>query len=204
MRRHHLTCFLALGLLTLGPGATRLAAQDARLAARLRPEVRVAVERLMDSARAVGLPAEPLARKALEGESKGADSARIVAAVRTLARLLGDARQSIGPGASEPDLVAGAAALRAGAAPARLTALAALRSHESLAVPLSVLADLLTAGVAPDQAWNQVHDMASRDAPDAAFLALRERLTGGGSPPPPPAERLPASAPRPAPPEALR
>lgn len=205
MRRHHLRHLLTLGLITLAAGAGRLAAQDARLAVRLRPELRVVVERLVDSARAAGLPAEPLVRKALEGESKGADSSRIVAAVRGLARLLGDARQSIGPGASEADLVAGAAALRAGAAPDRLTALAALRPHESLTVPLSVLADLLTAGIAPDQAWSQVREMASRDAPDAAFLALRERLTrGGGQEPPPPAERPPASAPRPAPPGPLR
>ncbi|MBK6422165.1 MAG: hypothetical protein IPF77_08070 [Gemmatimonadetes bacterium] len=200
MRRPRLRILLALGLATLTTGASRLAAQDARLVARLRPEIRVAVDHLVDSARAAGLPGEPLVRKALEGESKGADSGRIVAAVRTLARLLGDARRSIGPGASEADLVAGAAALRAGATSARLAALAALRPRESLTVPLSVLADLLTAGVEPERAWSNVRDMASRAASDAAFLALRERLADEvHAPLPPPAERPPAGLPRPAP-----
>ncbi len=198
MRPHRLPDILAIAATTLALGAGPLSAQDPRLTARLEPGTRVAVERLVDSARVAGLPAEPLIRKALEGESKGADSLRIVAAVRTLARLLGEARHSLGARASEADLVAGAAALRAGATPARLSALMALRPRESPTVPLSVLADLLTAGIAPDEAWDHVRDMASRDAPDAAFLDLRERLTGGGGPLPPPAERPPATVPRPA------
>ena len=190
-------------LLVVGLTTVPLAAQDARLAARLPPGTRLAVERLMDSARAGGLPTEPLVRKALEGESKGADSARIVSAVATLARYLGQARQALGTGADEATLVAGAAALRAGAQPARLRALDSLRSRERLAVPLSVLADLLTSGVEPERAWTTVRQMATQGAPDADFLELRERLTGGrqGQAPglPPAAERPPTAAPLPAP-----
>lgn len=197
-----LLCCSAL-LFVTGLATVPLAAQDARLAARLPTGTRLAVERLMDSARAGGLPTEPLVRKALEGASKGADSARIVSAVATLARYLGQARQALGTGADEATLVAGAAALRAGAQPARLRALDSLRSRERLAVPLSVLADLLTSGVEPERAWTTVRQMATQGAPDADFLELRERLTGGrqGQAPglPPAAERPPTAAPLPAP-----
>jgi hypothetical protein len=190
---------LLLGILLVGSAAT-LGAQDSRLAARLAPGPRQAVQQLVDSAAVAGLPTEPLIRKALEGESKGADSARILAAVRGLLAHLATARQLFGPEARESELVAGAAALRAGASSANLARLATLRPHEQMAVPLSVLADLLAAGIPVDQAWSSVYDMASRGANDAAFLALRDRLAGPEArrPPglPPPAEH-PPSAPLP-------
>jgi hypothetical protein len=177
--------------------AARLAAQDARLTARLAPGPRAAVQRLVDSAASIGLPTEPLIRKALEGESKGADSARIVLAVHALLDHLGTARRLFGTSAQEAELVAGAAALRAGAAPASLARLATLRPRDQLTVPLSVLADLLASGIPAQQAWTSVYDMASQGASDAAFLALRDRLTGADtrrSPGlPPPAERPPTA-----------
>lgn len=180
--------------------ASSLSAQDARLAARLAAGPRAAVQKLVDSATATGLPTEPLIRKALEGESKGADSTRILLAVQGLFAHLATARQLFGPEAQEPELVAGAAALRAGATNANLTRLASLRHHQQLTVPLSVLADLLASGVPVEQAWTSVYDMASRGANDAAFLALRDRLTGPDSRrspgKPPPAEH-PPSAPLP-------
>jgi hypothetical protein len=187
----------------LGLTAAPLAGQDARLASRLAPGTRLAVERLVDSARTAGGPTEPLIRKALEGASKGADSARIIAAVAALARHLGQAREALGPTAEEAELIAGAAALRAGAPAARLRALDSLRPRERLAVPLSVLADLLTSGIEPERAWTTVRDMASRGAPDAAFLTLRDRMAGSrgaaSTDLPPQAERPPAATPLPAP-----
>ena len=53
-----------------------------------------------DSARAAGLPHEPLILKALEGASKGADSARIVTAVRALGGRLQEAARALGPAAA--------------------------------------------------------------------------------------------------------
>ena len=52
-------------------------AQEPRLAARLPEPLALRITRLADSARALGLPSEPLIQKALEGESKGADGFRI-------------------------------------------------------------------------------------------------------------------------------
>lgn len=187
---------LILMLMLVG-SVSALAGQDPRLVARLAPGPRAAVQRLVDSAASAGLPSEPLIKKALEGESKGADSARIVSAVQSLLTNLTAARQVFGPGAQEAELVAGAAALRAGATNSNLARLASLRHNEQLTVPLSVLADLLASGIPVEQAWTSIYDMASRGANDAAFLALRDRLTGPDSRRstgvPPPAEHPPAA-----------
>ncbi len=182
----------------LGTATARLlAAQEPRLLARLPAGLATATQRLIDSAASDGLPVEPLIQKALEGGSKGADSARIVQAVQALLERLRVARRSLG-GATEPELVAAAAALRAGASPATLGALRALRPNQTLVVPLSVLADIIAAGMPPERAWNSVREMASTSAGDAAFLALRDRLTNAPSTSellPPPARRPPSDAP---------
>ncbi len=172
-----------------------LAAQEARLAERLPAGVAHEVQRVVDSAGRAALPTEPLVLKALEGASKGADSARIIAAVRTLAANLGSARVALGPAASEAELVAGAAALRAGATGPALATLRQLRKGEPLVVPLSVLADLLTAGLATDRAWSSVRDMATRGGSDAAFLAMRDDLMtpARGRTVPPAAEQPPTT-----------
>ncbi len=179
-------------LLLLG---TPLRAQDARLAERLPAGVAREVQRVVDSAGRAALPTAPLVLKALEGASKGADSGRILLAVRTLAGNLGTARAALGSGATEGELVAGAAALRAGADAPALRQLRQLRRGEPLVVPLSVLADLLTAGVAGDRAWGSVRDMATRGASDAAFLALRDELVtpARGRTMPPAAEQPPTT-----------
>ncbi len=188
-----------LTLLALG-AASPLSAQDPRLAGRLPASVARVVQQLVDSAVRAALPAEPLVQKALEGESKGADSATIVRAVFALEGRLGTARRSLGGGATDAELVAGAAALRSGASPATLAALHDLRPGQRLVVPLSVLADLLVAGVPPERAWNSLREVARTGANDAAFLSLRDRLTEGAQPAgglPPEVQRPPVDAPAP-------
>ncbi|MGH7675042.1 MAG: hypothetical protein ACREMV_07200, partial [Gemmatimonadales bacterium] len=68
--------------------ASPAGAQDPRLG-RLDPATQAAVGAVIDSARAVGLPAEPLIDRALEGSTKRAAGDLIVAAVRRLAAQLG-------------------------------------------------------------------------------------------------------------------
>src|SRR6266508_4168186 len=106
-------CLLALvGLLTAFPAG--LQAQDRRLAERLDPVSANSVQHLVDSARAGGLPTEPLVQKALEGSTMGASGDRIRAAVEALLGQLGRARDALGGRASEGELTAAAGALRAG------------------------------------------------------------------------------------------
>ena len=163
--------------------ARRAAAQDPRLA-RLEPGTRALVAALVDSARAAGLPAEPLVQRALEGATKRAPGDRIVAAVRRLGADLGRARDALGPAASPPELEAGAAALRAGAAPAVLTELRRTR-RQPLTVPLAVLADLVASGVPADSAATAVLALApsARDADLVEFRRAVERDIALGAPP---------------------
>jgi hypothetical protein len=61
-------------------------AQDPRYD-RLDPDTRARVVAIVDSARDLGLPSEPLIHRALEGAMKNAPGERIVVAVRRLADL---------------------------------------------------------------------------------------------------------------------
>ena len=170
--RPRLLALLALALRALGPRA--LAAQDARLDARLDASTRDAVVAIVDSARGAGVPGEPLVQKALEGASKHADDARILAAVRMLARELGDARAALGPSSSDAEVVAGASAMHAGIAPAALTRMRAARAQGSLTVALAVLADLVARGVPGDTATSVISALTVAGAPDAELLRFRQ------------------------------
>ncbi|HEV8196955.1 MAG TPA: hypothetical protein VGP87_09975 [Gemmatimonadales bacterium] len=155
--------------------AVPLAAQDARLDARLAPETAREIRLLLDSARAASLPTEPLIQKALEGQSKNAPPPRIIGAVRLLLGALRDARLALSEAASEPELVAGANALRAGAAPATVSALRRQRGRD-LTVPLSVLTDLVARGVTPVAASKAVSAMVDDGLADRDFLLLRTQV----------------------------
>lgn len=162
---------------------TQVAAQDPRLE-RLDPDTRSQVVAMLDSARGVGLPTEPLVQRALEGVVKAATGARIVTAVRRLASDLGTARTALGAAASTPELEAGVAALRAGASPAILARLRNVR-RPPLTMALAVLADLVASGVPADSAAAAVLTLApsARDADLVEFRRAVERdIALGASP----------------------
>src|SRR5205809_8070281 len=163
--------------------ATAAAAQEPRLG-RLDPGTRPLAAVAIDSARAAGLPTEPLVQRALEGATKGAPGPLIVSAVQRLAADLGRAREAPGPGTTPPELEAGAAALRAGAGPAVLTQLRRAR-RQTIAVPLAVLPDLLASRVPVDSAAAAVLALAARarDADLVEFRRAVERDIALGAPP---------------------
>jgi len=178
--------FLASALAVLAVGARDVAAQDARLDARLDERTRSALLPVIDSARLAGLPVEPLVQKALEGASKRAPGDRIVHAVRRLAGQLGTAQLALGRGAVESELVAGASALQAGVTPDVLVALRSERRNAALTVPLGVMAELIARGVPADTAALAVTALAEAGVNDAQLVALRrdvERDIGVGAPP---------------------
>jgi hypothetical protein len=146
-------------------------AQDPRLD-RLAPDARASMASLIDSARAAGLPAEPLVDRALEGASKGAATPLIVAAVRRLAADLGRARDALGRTAGPAELSAGVDALRAGAPADVLVRLREALGLSRLAVPLGVTADLTLLGVPADTAATIVITLA-RSVADNELLALQ-------------------------------
>lgn len=118
------------------------------------------------------------AAKAAEGMLKHASETRILAVVQTLAGELAEARQSLGIGVDDAELVAAASALHVGATPAMLRRLAAARDGAeqgagSLATPLVALTDLLVRRVPPTAATAAIDSLVTRRAPSGAFVALR-------------------------------
>lgn len=167
------TMSAALGI---GGAANAWANPDARLAARLDAATAGEVQRLVDAARADGLPTEPLVSKALEGEAKGAPPERIVAAVRAQSAALGEARTALGASSSEAEMVAGAGALLSGVPADSLARLRGTRPGKPLVVPLVVLADLMARKVPGDAAVTAVIAVTRAGARDADLLRLRERV----------------------------
>jgi hypothetical protein len=165
---------LSLALVLALPGAA--AAQDSRLVERLDSATAASVQQVVDSARIVGLPTEPLVQKALEGRTLGASGERIVAAVAALRGQLGRARDALGGDASDAELTAAAGALRAGLPPGALRRLQSLRSGRPLIVPIAVLTDLVAEGVPAEEATRSVLDLARDGRPDDEFVALRRQI----------------------------
>ncbi|MGZ8412791.1 MAG: hypothetical protein ACXW05_08665 [Gemmatirosa sp.] len=158
----------------------------ARLDGRLDSTSRVAVERLIDSAHAVGLPAEPMVDKALEGASKRAPREAILRALRTMAADLTVARQTLGPQSLAGELTAGAVALRGGIDDEALRRLRRERPGQPLVVALGVLTDLVARGVPANEASRAVLDLTRAGVADEQLVAFRrdvERDIGIGAPP---------------------
>jgi hypothetical protein len=150
------------------------------LPGRLAATTRAAIEGLADSLRRTNVPADPLYDKAAEGVLKGADDERILRAVRSLAGELTGARSALGSTATAAEILAGASALHAGVAAEHLRSLAKERGTGSggapLAVPLTVLADLVTRRVPPNVATASVVALIARGAADDDFAALRAEV----------------------------
>lgn len=183
-RQARLVPFSALtALLLLVPCA---GAQDARLTRTLDAELAARVGRLIDSARALRLPTDPLVGVALEGVHRRAAPERIVRAVREYVTLLKAASTALGDGATEAEVVSGAGALMSGVAAGTLRDLRAARPGESLTVPLVVLADLVARGVPADTAARAVWLAARAGTRDADFTLLRryieQDISAGASP----------------------
>ena len=192
-----------LAMLALALSAAGVDAQDARLA-RLDKHVQLEVGALVDSARLMGIPTEPVVDKALEGAAKRAPSKRIVTVVRSRFHELVAGRSALGNVASEAEIIAAADALHAGASREVISTLRAQRPTAPLTIPLAVLADLIARGVPADTAASAVLALANTPATDAQFAALRddiERDIAKGTPPAISAavrtQRLPPGAPIP-------
>ena len=177
MKNAALVIFAGLAL------ASTAQAQDPRLTRRLDAAAQAEVNAVLDSARAAGLPLEPLVDRALEGASKGASGDRIVAAVRKLAADLGAAREALG-GGDAAELEAAASALRAGVTAGALTRLRESRPRQPLTVPLAVLADLVARGVPAATATTYVLTIVTAsDEQLVAFQRNVERDIALGAPP---------------------
>ena len=168
---------LALASLLLAPGrASGDESEEARLRARLKPELATPVIEVVRSAAAQGLPTAPLVARALEGASRQADDAAILEAVRGYAAGLAAARRALGSTARAAELDAGAGALMAGVPEDSLASLKRARPSGSLVIPLVVLSDFVARGVPVANASNAVLAATRAGAADPALLRMRERI----------------------------
>jgi hypothetical protein len=163
------------GCIALFVAGSSAQAQDPRLARKLDPQILAEVQALIDSARAAGIPTEPLADKAFEAVLKGAKGPAIVDALRRRAVQLGAARTALFP-ASEAEIVAGAGAIGWGVPQGTLTQLRRVRPGSDLTVPVSVLADLVSRGVQLDTASAVVIALASTNMRDTDMIKFRQTV----------------------------
>ena len=171
-------------LLSLTP--LRAAAQDARLAARFPPASVTALEAILDSARARDLPTEPLVLRALEGAGRGAQPARVVAAVRAFAQRMVKAHDALGPRTSETELMAGASALYVGIDAAALRRIRLTQPSGDITLPLVVLTDIVERGVPRDTAARVIQSLGEAQVSEESYQVLRRSILldiSAGSPP---------------------
>jgi hypothetical protein len=147
--------------------------------ARLDSSTRIALAVVVDSAKKTRLPTEPLIDKALEGTKKGADSDRIIAAVRGLFAELRTSRAALGAGATADEITAGANALHAGLP---MRNLAQLRSASQRAgrtrvtLPLTVTTDLIARGVPAAVASDVVLSLTRAGLRDADYSMFQRNV----------------------------
>ena len=156
-----------LTVLLVGSAFRSTEAQDPRLSNRLDAPTRKALSALVDSARAQGIPVEPLMEKVYQGLAMGADGARIVVAVRSLTFEMGNAHRVLGAVATTDELKAAASAVHAGVPAVELGKMKKQSGlRRSLTLPFTVLADIISRGVPVQTAANAIRSLVGAGAKD--------------------------------------
>jgi hypothetical protein len=160
------TCSL-LAVLLIGSAFRSTEAQDPRLSNRLDAPTRKALSAIVDSARAQGIPVEPLMEKVYQGLAMGADGSRIVVAVRSLTFEMGNAHRVLGAVATTDELKAAASAVHAGVPAVELGKMKKQSGlRRSLTLPFTVLADIVSRGVPVSAATNAIKSLVGAGAKD--------------------------------------
>jgi hypothetical protein len=153
-------------------------AQDPRIGNRLDAPTRAALAALVDSARAQGIPTEPLFEKMYEAVAKGADGPKIVAAVRSLTTEMASAHRALGTVASADEIKAAASAVHAGVPAVELGKMKKeSKLRRSLTLPFTVLADIVSRGVPVSTAANAVRSLVGAGARDADINKFQRNVS---------------------------
>jgi hypothetical protein len=175
-------------VLALSLAGTSVSAQsvDSRLSNRLDARTRSAVVAIVDSARALGLPTEPLIDKANEGGAKNGSAQLILSAVRKYMGQLSQARAALGASPTEGEIIGGAQAIRAGIPVSHLEKLRRVRPTIQIATALTVVSDMVAREVPIDTAVSVVASLINAAATDDQLLGVRADvetdILGGRSP----------------------
>jgi hypothetical protein len=144
------------------------------LDSRIKPPLRMELQALLDSANSSGLPTAALANKALEGISKGADPARILAAIRVYSNQLRQVKGALG-NLSARELETAAAALRTGVPIQTLVQMQRNLPKRSLVIPYAVLSTLVGQGIPIADATVAILAQAKR-ADDQSLMAMSSEV----------------------------
>jgi hypothetical protein len=162
----------------VGAAIAQAGAQDPRIGTRLDAPSRAAITALVDSARAQGLPVEPLMEKVYEGMGKGADGPRIVAAVRSLTLEMASAHRALGTVATADEIKAAASAMHAGVPAVELGKIKKQSGlRRSLTLPFTVLSDIVSRGVPVEAAVNAVRSLVGAGAKDADLTKFQRNVS---------------------------
>ena len=168
------------GLIALMLGFAALSsarAQDPRIPIRLDAPSKAAILALVDSARAQGIPVEPLMEKVYEGMARGADGPRIIAAVRSLTIEMASAHKALGTVASADEIKAAAAAVHAGVPAVELGKMKKQSGlRRSLTLPFTVLTDIVSRGVPVQAAANAIRSLVGAGARDADINTFQRNV----------------------------
>ena len=182
-------------------------AQDPRANLKLDAPTKAAIAAVVDSARAQGIPVEPLMERVYEGMSKGADGPRIVAAVRSLALDMANAQRAMGSVASIDEIKAAASAMQAGVPAVELGKMKKQSGlRRSLTLPFTVLADIVSRGVPVRTAANAIRSLVGAGAKDKDINEFQRNVKEDiqqGAPPAAAAETRAKSAAKPDKPEQM-
>jgi hypothetical protein len=132
---------------------------------------RFAVQTIMDSARAIGLPDTPLRSRVLQGVQKKASSNAIMVSVQRKFNELRTARTALGP-VSDNELDAASAVLEAGGKPTQLASFKARQKGREAVEAFTDLADLISRGVPGEEASSAIAKLWQDGADDATFHSL--------------------------------
>ena len=154
----------------------RLAAQDARLAARLDKATFSAVNAIVDSARVAKLPTAPLVDKALEGAARGSDGGKIVTAVHQLSVRMAASKRVLGATASADEIKAAAAAIDAGVSERDLARIRGASGKRPVTMPLAVLTDLIGRNVPVPTATDIVLQLSRSGVKDSDFALFQRNV----------------------------
>lgn len=164
---------LLLFVCVLVASASAAAAQDSLPVANLDRDVAAHLVRIVDSARARGLPTEPIVAKISQGVLFHSPADRIVVAAQSVVARLDDARLALAPKPTQSDIAAGENALGVdGVTKAALQMVRATSPNRPVAVPLGLLAQLVASKVPVSRATKIVTDLIKRGATDPQLLAL--------------------------------
>jgi len=167
-----------LAVLLVGSAFRSTEAQDPRLSNRLDAPTRKALSAIVDSARAQGIPVEPLMEKVYQGLAMGADGTRIVVAVRSLTFEMGNAHRVLGAVATTDELKAAASAVHAGVPAVELGKMKKQSGlRRSLTLPFTVLADIVSRGVPVAAATNAIKSLVGAGAKDKEISDFQRNVS---------------------------